>query len=144
MISVLLRDSQRMLVVASPAYFAEFGTPKSPADLLSHRCFRMRMASARVWAWEFERRGEVVSIDVQGPLTLDEASLMVDAALAGAGIAYLNEWNIAGHIEDGSLVTILEEWTPSVPGLCLYHPGRRHVPAGLRAMIELIRERRAP
>jgi DNA-binding transcriptional LysR family regulator len=142
MISVPLGDRQRMLLVGSPDYFARNPPPKVPADLLMHRCIRMRMPSGNIWSWEFERRGEDIKIDIDGPITLDEPRLMLEATLAGFGLCYMNEWNVAAHVADGRLVTAMEEWTPPFPGLCLYYPGRRHVPAGLRAMIELIRERR--
>jgi len=81
-----------------------------------------------------------MAIDVPGSLTLDEMTLMLEAALAGAGLAYLSEWSVAAHIAAGRLVPVLEDWTPAYPGLNLYYPGRRHVPAGLRALIALIRE----
>ncbi|MDB5524683.1 MAG: LysR family transcriptional regulator [Rhizobium sp.] len=143
MISVPLGDRQRMVVVASPGYFAANPPPKTPADLLSHRCIRMRMPGGNIWSWEFERHGEMVNIDVDGLLTLDEPNLILEAALAGVGIAFMNEWNVEDHVADGRLVLVMDEWTPPFPGLCLYYPGRRHVPAGLRAMIDLIKEKRA-
>jgi DNA-binding transcriptional LysR family regulator len=99
------------------------------------------MATGAIWRWEFEQRGEVVEIDVPGALTLDEMTLMLEAALAGAGLAYLNEWSVRQHIAAGRLVPVLEDWCQPYPGLCLYYPGRRHVPAGLRALIDLIRQK---
>jgi len=77
---------------------------------------------------------------VPGRLTLDELTLMTEAALAGAGLAYLDEWTVRDHIAAGRLIPALEDWSPPFPGLCLYYPGRRHVPAGLRALVVLIRE----
>ncbi len=142
MIAVPFGPRQRLLVVGAPAYFAKYPAPRSPADLGSHRCIRRRLSSGKIYRWEFERRGESFDIDVQGLLTLDDAGLMLEAALAGVGLAYLSEWDIAAHLAAGHLQCVLEDWTPPFDGLCLYFPGRRHVPAGLRALIELIREKR--
>jgi DNA-binding transcriptional LysR family regulator len=139
MIAVPIGGAIRMLVVATPDYLAARGTPQVPEDLLRHECIRARMASGGIWRWEFEKRGEKVEVDVKGALTLDEMTLMLEAALAGVGLAYLSEWSVRDHIAAGRLVPVLEDWSPPYPGLCLYYPGRRHVPAGLRALIDLIR-----
>jgi len=142
MIAVPFGPAQRLLVVGAPAYFARHPPPRSPADLSAHRCIRYRLASGTIWRWEFERRGESLAVDVQGPLTLDDTTLMLEAARAGVALAYLSEWNVADDLAEGRLQQVLEDWTPPFDGLCLYYPGRRHVPAGLRALIELIREKR--
>jgi DNA-binding transcriptional LysR family regulator len=140
MIAVPLGPSDRFAVVGAPGYFAEHPAPRTPHDLTAHRCIRIRLPSGRIYPWEFERRGETLSVDVRGPLILDEAALMLDAARAGVGLVYLSEWNVAADLADGSLERVLEGWTPPFCGLCLYYPGRRHVPAGLRALVDLIRE----
>ena len=140
MIAVSLGPAQRFAVVGAPAYFAEHPVPRTPHDLAAHRCVRIRLPSGRIYGWEFERRGEVSIIDVQGPLILDESALMLEAARAGVGLVYLSEWNVAPDLANGSLQRVLEGWTPHFPGLCLYYPGRRHVPAGLRALVDLIHE----
>ena len=141
MIAVPFNQPQRFAVVGSPAYFAEHPKPRTPDDLRAHRCIRLRMPSGRIYHWEFERRGETISVDVQGMLTLDEPTLVMEAAREGFGLAYMTEWNVAADLEAGTLLRVLKDWTPSFEGLCLYYPGRRHVPAGLRALIEMIRER---
>ncbi|MCF7545435.1 LysR family transcriptional regulator [Pseudomonas petrae] len=140
MIAVPIGRQQRPVVVGAPAYFQGRSKPLVPEDLLEHHCIRARMASGAIYRWEFERRGEAVTIDVKGSLTLDETTLMIEAALAGVGLTYLTEASVREHIKSGALVTALEDWSPPYPGLCLYFPGRRHVPAGLRALIELIKE----
>jgi DNA-binding transcriptional LysR family regulator len=140
MIAVPFGDRQRFAVVGSPEYFSRHKPPRTPADLRSHRCIRSRMPSGQIYQWEFERRGEAVRVDGEGALTLDEPNLMLAAARAGLGLAYLTEWNVKADLETGALVRVLEDWTPPLDGLCLYYPGRRHVPAGLRALIETIRE----
>ena len=98
------------------------------------------MPSGAIYQWEFERRGETMRIDGKGALTLDEPGLMLEAARAGLGLTYLTEWNVAADLRAGTLVRVLEDWTPPLDGLCLYYPGRRHAPAGLRALIDMIRE----
>lgn len=140
MIAVPFGDRQRFAVVGSPAYFARHKPPRSPSDLHAHRCIRSRMPSGSIYQWEFERHGEMVRIDGAGALTLDDPDLMLAAARAGLGLAYLTEWNVDADLEAGTLVRVLEGWTPPLDGLCLYYPGRRHVPAGLRALIQMIRE----
>lgn len=140
MIAVPILPEIRSLVVGAPAYFELWGVPKVPADLHRHRCIRARMASGKLYRWEFERRGEAVLIDAPGTLTLDDSSLMVEAALAGAGLAYLAEPIVTRYIAAGRLTSVLEDWTPPYPGPCLYFAGRRHVPPRLRALIDLVRE----
>jgi DNA-binding transcriptional LysR family regulator len=140
MIAVPFGERQRFAVVGSPAYFARRKRPRTPADLAAHRCIRSRMPSGPIYQWEFERHGEALRVDGEGALTLDEPGLMLAAARAGLGLAYLTEWNVAADLAAGTLVRVLEDWTPPLDGLCLYYPGRRHVPAGLRALIEMIRE----
>jgi DNA-binding transcriptional LysR family regulator len=143
MIAVPIFPKLRMVVVGSPAYLSGRQLPASPADLRGHRCIGMRMASGRLYRWEFERRGETMLIDVQGNVILDATDLILAAALEGAGLAYVEERGAAPHIASGRLVQLLDEWTPSFPGLSLYFAGRRHIPRKLSALIELIRERSA-
>jgi len=141
MIAIPLGLPLRLLVMGSPEYFSRHPVPQTPTDLLKHRCIRLRLPSGRIYHWEFERHGETHAVDVQGVLTLDESTLVLEAARAGLGLVYATQWNAAADLAAGTLVSVLEDWTPPFDGLSLYYPGRRHVPAGLRALIELIRER---
>jgi DNA-binding transcriptional LysR family regulator len=140
MIAVPFGEKQRFSVVGSPLYFSKHRKPHTPADLYSHRCIRTRMPSGAIFQWEFERRGETVRIDSAGALTLDNPALMLAAARAGLGLTYLTEWNISADLEAGTLVRVLEDWTPPPDGLALYYPGHRHVSAGLRALIGMIHD----
>ncbi|KQV37683.1 MULTISPECIES: LysR family transcriptional regulator [unclassified Rhizobium] len=140
MIVVPISRFVRPAIVGAPRYLDGHGIPYTPADLMNHRCIRARMASGTRYQWEFERRGEAFTLDVPGLLTLDESDLMLRAAREGAGLAYLNEWQVAEDIAAGRLVQVLAEWTPPYPGLCLYYPGRRHIPAKLRAFVDLVKE----
>jgi len=140
MIAIPLGASLNFAVVGSPDYFKERPRPTRPGDLMAHRCIRARWPSGAIYRWEFERKGESFALDVPGSLILDESTLMLEAALAGAGLAYLSEWAVKPDLAAGRLIQVLADWTPAVPGLSLYYPGRRLVPAGLRAFIDLIRE----
>ena len=142
MIAVPIGSPQRFAVVASPPYFARYPKPRTPDDIRFHCCIKARMASGVVYRWEFERRGETIRIDVKGQLTLDESSLILKAALAGAGLAYLREWDVLDALKSEQLERVLDEWTPPFPGLCLYYPGQRHLSAGLRAFVDFLQERR--
>lgn len=139
MIAVPIVPSVRSVVVGAPGYFKAHGKPRTPADLLQHQCIRARLPSGRIWRWDFERAGETVLVDVQGALLLDDGPLMREAALAGAGLAYLSDRMVAADIAAKRLVQVLDAWTPPYDGLSLYFAGRRHVPAKLRALIDLIR-----
>ncbi|MFZ6182001.1 LysR family transcriptional regulator [Nannocystis pusilla] len=140
MVAVPFGGPVRFAVVGSPAYFARHPRPKLPADLLQHDCIRLRMASGVVYRWEFERRGEALALDVKGRLTLGDDELRRQAALEGAGLAFLSEWSVAADLAAGRLVRVLDDWTPPYPGLCLYYPAARHVPANLRAFLKVLRE----
>jgi DNA-binding transcriptional LysR family regulator len=140
MIAVPILPTIRSLVVGAPAYFVGRERPVVPADLMRHQCIRARMGTGKLYRWEFEKRGQAVLIDAPGSLTLGESGLMLKAALAGAGLAYIGEPSAAEHIAAGRLEVVLAEWTPPYPGLSLYFAGRRHIPARLRALIDLIRE----
>lgn len=140
MVAVPFGDRQRFAVVGSPEYFSSHGKPRTPADLKAHQCIRSRMPGGTIYHWEFERHGETVRIDGTGGLTLDDAGLMLAAVRAGVGLAYLTEWNVSADLAAGTLVRVLEDWTPPLDGLCLYYPSRRHAPAGLRALIGTIQE----
>ncbi|MGY3586375.1 DNA-binding transcriptional LysR family regulator [Bradyrhizobium sp. USDA 4341] len=142
MISVPLGRDERLVIVGAPAYLKGRKLPRVPTDLTAHDGIRMRLPAGAVYRWEFEKDGEQVLVDVSGRLTLDDSGLIREAALAGYGLAYMSEWDVVDDLREGRLVQLLAAWTPSFPGLCLYYPGRRHVPAGLRALIDLIQERR--
>jgi DNA-binding transcriptional LysR family regulator len=140
MIAIPIGPTQSFAVVGSAAYFRNHTKPKSPVDLKGHRCIRMRSPNGSIGRWEFERRGERFLFDVEGTLTLDEPALLHKAALAGLGLAYLNLWRVHADITKNRLVRVLDDWTPPFEGLCLYYPGRRHVPAPLRALVDLLKE----
>jgi DNA-binding transcriptional LysR family regulator len=134
--------TQRFATGASPAYLDRRGRPSHPRELLAHSCLLGRFPSGAAIVWEFERAGEVVRIEPSGPLIVRVSGaidLAVDAAIAGTGIVSLFEDWLRPHFQSGALEPVLEPWWQSFPGPFLYYPGRRLVPAPLRAFIEFIK-----
>ena len=133
---------QRFATAASPAYLARCGRPGHPRDLLAHACLRARFSSGAMAPWEFERDGEVLRVDPTGPLIVQAGSaadLAIEAAIAGTGIVHLFEDWLRPHLDSGALEPILEPWWQRFSGPFLYYPGRRLVPAPLRAFIDFIK-----
>lgn len=133
---------QRFATAAAPAYLDRRGRPEHPRELLRHACLRGRFASGTMAPWEFERDGEVIRVDPEGPLLVrigTATDLAVDAAIAGVGIIYLFEEWLRPHLDSGALEPVLESWWQRFPGPFLYYPGRRFVPAPLRAFIDFIK-----
>ncbi len=140
MIAVPLRPQRRFAVVAAPSYLARRGTPETPADLASHDCICHRYPSGGRYAWEFARGDETLQVEVAGRIATNDPALMRAAALAGAGLAHLFEHSVADALAAGTLVRVLADWCPPLPGFSLYYPGRRQPPPPLRAFIATARE----
>ena len=140
MIAVRFGGPVRFLAVASPAYLAGHTPPLVPDDLKDHACIRVRLPSGKLYRWEFAKHGQELTVDVPGPLTLDHLGLMAEAAADRMGIAYVPDHAAQPFIDAGKLVTVLDDWCPPIPGLFLYYPGHRHVPSGLKAFVDMLRE----
>jgi DNA-binding transcriptional LysR family regulator len=141
MVSLPIGPTMRSVVVGSPAFFQRHAAPQKPEDLHGLPCIRHRYPSGSMYRWELERGGIAQEIEVNGPLTLGDVSLMVGPALQGLGLAYVFEDMVSEHLASGRLLQVLADWCPYYPGLHLYYPSRRHVPAALKAFIEFVRNR---
>lgn len=140
MISVPLGPRQQMAVVASPAYLAARGTPKTPKELLQHECIRQRLGlSGRLLDWEFASGAKSITIDVQGHLVLNEMRLTLHAARQGCGLAYVFHQLAAPALEEGALVAVLTRHMRPQEAFHLYYPSRAQMPGKLRAFIDFIR-----
>jgi DNA-binding transcriptional LysR family regulator len=130
---------QRFATAAAPAYLDRQGRPNHPRDLLHHACLRGRFPSGAMTVWEFERDGEVVKVEPTGPLIVSAGAatdLAVDAAVAGSGIIHLFEDWLRPYLDSGALAPVLEPWWQRFSGPFLYYPGRRYLPAPLRAFVD--------
>ena len=140
MIAVRIGPDIRMAVVGAPSYFADHKVPRTPRELAGHRCINYRrVRSGGVYAWDFEDKGRPFQVRVEGPLSFNNGDLIREAALAGQGLAYVYDDEVAADVKAGRLKRILEKWCPTFPGYYLYHPSRRQTPPALAALIAALR-----
>jgi DNA-binding transcriptional LysR family regulator len=141
MIAVRVSGPMKIAVVGAPTYFSQRRAPRTPDDLDRHSCVQYRRATdGNVTPWRFERNGKLRRrVSVDGRLMVNDLDFAVRAAIDGLGITYTLEALAEPFLRSGQLVRVLEDWSPSFEGLFLYYPGHRHVPAALRALVDLIR-----
>lgn len=143
MIAVRIAPDMRMAVIGAPAYFVRRPRPRTPHELAAHLCINLRLPThgGRLYAWEFERDGRELSVHVPGQLVFNASSLMLDAALAGLGLAYLPEASAGPYLAAGRLVRVLEDWCPPFAGYHLYYPSRRQHTRAFALLVEALRWR---
>jgi DNA-binding transcriptional LysR family regulator len=138
MIARRLTPDARFLAVASPGYLALRGAPAQPRDLTDHACIQIRRRRSEATpVWHFRQEGKEIQVRVAGPLVADDASLALQAAVEGLGIARLAEDYIADELASGRLIPVLEECSPARPGFFLYYPGRSPSTA-LKALMDFL------
>jgi DNA-binding transcriptional LysR family regulator len=143
MIAVRIGPDQRLIVIGSPAYFADHPIPATPRDLTQHDCINLRMATrGDLYAWEFEKDGHTLNVRVDGRLVVNDTETATRAALAGHGLAYVMMDTVAGDLVAGRLVAVLEDWSPPFSGYHLYYPDRRNLSPAFRAVVEELVRRR--
>ena len=142
MIAVRIGPDLRMVVVASPDYLASAGTPRTPADLSQHRCINRRFqTSGSLYAWELEKDGREVRVRVDGQLTFNSSDMIRRAAVAGFGLTFVMEDQVADDLAAGRLVTVLDDWCQPFPGYHLYYTSRRQPSAAFALLVEALRYR---
>lgn len=142
MIAVRIGADLRMAVVGAPSYFAGRATPKKPQDLTAHDCINLRLPTyGGFYAWEFEKRGRELKVRVDGQLVFNNIALRLNAALAGLGLAYLPEDQVATPLADGRLIRVLADWCPPFSGYHLYYPSRRQPAPAFALLVDALRYR---
>jgi DNA-binding transcriptional LysR family regulator len=140
MVALPIEGKASLAAVASPGYLKAFGAPKSPRELRAHRCISQRLPThGQLYRWEFERRGRALDVSVDGPLVVTDAALAILGALSGVGIAYVLHSMVSAHLRAGRLVRVLEEWSPTFPGMHLYYPRHRHASPAVKAFLDFVR-----
>src|SRR5271156_4900343 len=142
MIAVRIGPDMRMAAVASPAYFLNRKPPRTPRDLARHSCINLRFPTrGSLYAWEFEKAGQILNVRVEGQLIVNEIGLALQAARDGLGVAYLPEDYAKADIEAGRVTRVLESWCPPFSGYHLYFPSRRQQSPAFALLVEALRYR---
>jgi DNA-binding transcriptional LysR family regulator len=142
MIAVRIGPDMRSAVVGAPSYFAKRPKPKTPQDLTAHSCVNLRLPThGGLYAWEFEKGKRDLRVRVDGQLVFNGTAPMLDAALAGAGLAYVPEDAVQAHLADGRLIRVLADWCPPYSGYHLYYPSRRQPTPAFTLLVDALRYR---
>lgn len=142
MIAVRIGPDWRLVAVAAPRYLEEYGVPQNPQELVRHVCINMRHETAGgLYAWEFEKGGQALRVRVTGQLTFNNSYAMIDAAVNGYGIAYVPENIVERQVKSGSLIQVLDDWSPFFDGYFLYYPTRHQNLPAFNLIVEALRHR---
>lgn len=145
MIAIPLTEKQREMVVASPSYLTANSAPIHPRELVHHQCIGWRPSpDVAPYRWEFEENGRAFDVAVEPRITTNDLHLMLRLALAGGGITFAPQETFRPYIENGQLVSMLDDFLPHFPGFYVYFPQRRNIAPKLRALIDHVRRWRQP
>lgn len=139
MIAVPIGPKMKLVVVATPDYFANHPAPVHPRELVNHQCVVVRFPGGRAYHWEFEGPEGKLEIIPSGNIILDDMDTGLEAVLCGAGVSYLYEHQCRPWLESGQLICVLEEWLPEPEQWQLYYPNRQYMTCGLRAFLDHIK-----
>jgi DNA-binding transcriptional LysR family regulator len=142
MVAIRIGPDLRSAVVGAPSYFQSRSRPQTPQELTGHSCINLRLPThGGLYAWEFEKDGRPLRVRVDGQLTVNGTATMLDAALAGFGLAYLPEDSVRAYLADGRLIRVLADWCPPYPGYHLYYPSRRQLTPAFSLLVQALRYR---
>lgn len=142
MISVRIGPDLRMAVIGAPAYFATRPRLKTPQDLTGHNCINLRLPTrGGLYAWEFQKGRRKLNVHVEGQLISNHPGAMLNAALAGMGLAYVLEDVARPYLDDRRLERVLQDWCPPYPGYHLYYPSRRQASPAFVLLVDALRYR---
>ncbi len=140
LVSVRLADNRR-LCVASPAFLAQHGTPRHPADLTGFDCLMLSGDASQTRGWAFRVGSDVQHLRPGGPIDCSDGQVLHDWCLAGYGIAWRSTWEVEDEIAAGTLVEVLKDFAAPPNGIYAVFPQRKHLPLRVRLWIDYLRER---
>ncbi|OBZ92058.1 LysR family transcriptional regulator [Pararhizobium polonicum] len=142
MIAVPIGPDMRMIVVGAPRYLETHGIPQTPQELTGHNCINLRLPTyGGLYAWEFEHHGRELNVRVEGQLMFNSLGMIITAALAGHGLAYVPENRVRGQLEENRLALLLDDYCQPFSGYHLYYPSRRQPTPAFTAVVNALRYR---
>jgi DNA-binding transcriptional LysR family regulator len=142
MVAVRISPDIRMALVGAPAYFRKRGKPARPQDLTAHQGINLRLPThGEIFLWEFRKGTRSRRIRCDGMLVFNSLAPILDAALAGFGLAWLPDPMVRESVAAGRLVPVLEDWAQTYDGYHLYYPNRRHQPPAFALLVKALRSR---
>jgi DNA-binding transcriptional LysR family regulator len=142
MIAVRIGPDIRFAVIGARSYFTKRSVPKTPQELVSHSCINLRLPTyGGLYAWEFAKGTRELKVRVEGQLVFNSIFDVLDAALAGFGIAFVPEDMAQPHVVKGRLRRVLEEWCPPWSGYHMYYPSRRQPSPAFVLVVDALRHR---
>ncbi|MHA6909705.1 LysR substrate-binding domain-containing protein [Ralstonia pseudosolanacearum] len=142
MIAVRISPDRKMAVVASPAYLKRHPAPKSPQDLVDHKCINMRLPThGSLLTWELQRDSATIQAKVDGQVVVSNTYQALETAALGMGLAYVPDDIAQPLVQQGKLRRVLEDWCPTYPGHHAYYPSRRQSSRALQLVIEALRQK---
>ncbi|QSX32126.1 LysR family transcriptional regulator [Shewanella avicenniae] len=140
MIAIRIGPDLSMAAVATPEYFSQHPKPVVPHDLLQHNCINLRLPTyGGLYAWEFEKDERQINVNVEGQLIFNSVQQILQACLAGHGVAFLPEDIFAAYVADGRLVRVLQDWCPQFSGYHLYFPNRMRSSSAFDVIVNALR-----
>jgi DNA-binding transcriptional LysR family regulator len=139
MIAVRIGPDQRAAIAASPSYLQFRGEPQTIEDLTQHNCITLRLSSGGLYSWELVKDGKDVTVKLDGQVTCNGVTQMLNAALDGCGLVFMTEGTLRPHVEAGRLRWVMPHCWPTWPGLHAYYPSRRASSRALKLVIGALR-----
>ncbi|CFQ45889.1 MULTISPECIES: LysR family transcriptional regulator [Yersiniaceae] len=140
MVAVRISPEFRMVAVGAAEYFNTHNKPVTPYQLTHHNCINLRLETyGGLYAWEFEKEGQKLEVQVSGQLTFNTLPQLLAAVKEGHGLCFVPEDVIQADVDDGHLVKVLEDWSPTFPGYHLYYPSQRQLSAGFQVIVDCLR-----
>lgn len=140
MTSVQISPDIRMVIVGAPSYLEEHPRPKTPSDLTEHECINLRFSTrGGIYAWELSKDGQNLKVKVKGSWIFNSIYPVINAALAGFGLAYIPEMLAYPYLENGQLQVLLQEWSPTFPGLHIFFASQKQLSPALSLVVDELR-----